>query len=94
MLPVSIPSILALALALAITSTAQEAEEVQVDYGQCGGEGWEGPFICSEASQCHEIDEFYYECLPLDAEVTVIDSPVIIGNPTKDPVIRGPNRRG
>lgn len=39
------------------------------DYGQCGGDGWDGQHCCAGSEACEEKDEYYSQCLP-KAEVT------------------------
>jgi len=55
-------------------ASLQKGELVQTEYGQCGGQFWDGPSRCPKGFQCRHRSETYAQCLPHDfgdEEITV-----------------------
>jgi len=44
------------------TSTTVQ-ENCSNKYGQCGGNGFNGPKCCSQGSTCQYVNEWYSQCL-------------------------------
>ena len=61
-------------LAIAASSTFACA----TDYGQCGGDGWDGQRCCA-GTECQEKDEYYSQCIPIPkaAAVAAAQRPVV-----------------
>ncbi|KAK0759352.1 hypothetical protein N5P37_007540 [Trichoderma harzianum] len=43
--------------------TTSSAGPTQTKYGQCGGQGWPGPFVCASGSTCTYSNAYYSQCL-------------------------------
>ncbi|OUM58441.1 carbohydrate-binding module family 1 protein [Piromyces sp. E2] len=54
-----------------ITVTIQNSEPTPTNpvqncaakWGQCGGQGYNGPTCCQSGSTCHEVNQWYSQCL-------------------------------
>ncbi|KAK2016767.1 family 7 glycosyl hydrolase [Colletotrichum eremochloae] len=45
------------------TRAATPTGAVAPKYGQCGGQGWGGPFACAAGSTCTVVNQWYSQCL-------------------------------
>ncbi|KEZ40436.1 Cellulose 1,4-beta-cellobiosidase (non-reducing end) [Scedosporium apiospermum] len=45
------------------TPTIPAEDALQTHYGQCGGDGWDGPSECEPDLYCYVDDEWYSQCL-------------------------------
>mmetsp|Transcript_7835 Transcript_7835/g.22494 ORF Transcript_7835/g.22494 Transcript_7835/m.22494 type:complete len:1069 (-) Transcript_7835:99-3305(-) len=50
------------------TGSDKAAAKVQLRFGQCGGQFWEGPKKCPVDFKCQRLSEVYSQCVPKDAE--------------------------
>ena len=57
---------------------ASSAFACATDYGQCGGDGWDGQRCCA-GNECQEKDEYYSQCIPIPkaAAVAAAQRPVV-----------------
>ncbi|KAI0321694.1 hypothetical protein OF83DRAFT_1161676 [Amylostereum chailletii] len=46
------------------TSSASAPPGTQGAYGQCGGQGWTGPTVCTSGFVCQFSNDFYSQCVP------------------------------
>lgn len=46
-----------------ITPTPSPPGQVQVKWGQCGGENWSGPKVCVSGTVCTFNNQWYSQCL-------------------------------
>jgi len=74
------------ALALALAAPAAVLAQSQV-WGQCGGNGWPGPYTCVSGTVCKVINDWYHQCVPgngntdPDPEPEEPEEPTDPGNP-------------
>ncbi|KAH6903296.1 hypothetical protein BKA70DRAFT_1566904 [Coprinopsis sp. MPI-PUGE-AT-0042] len=47
-----------------VPSTVQPPGPTQTLWGQCGGQGWQGPTLCPSNSSCKATNEWYSQCVP------------------------------
>jgi endoglucanase len=45
------------------TTTVSSCAAEQTLYGQCGGENWAGPTLCSAPATCVVSNPYYFQCL-------------------------------
>jgi len=53
--------VLLLSITLVVTQECPTAE-----FGQCGGQGWQGPTCCKSFDNCTVINTYYSQCQPKD----------------------------
>ncbi|KAI0348095.1 family 74 glycoside hydrolase [Trametopsis cervina] len=46
------------------SSSAAPSGPTQILYGQCGGNGWTGPTVCTTGSKCVAQNPYYSQCIP------------------------------
>ncbi|EAU89260.1 endoglucanase II [Coprinopsis cinerea okayama7 len=46
-----------------VTPTAPPSGPLQTQYGQCGGQGWNGPTQCQPPYTCTASNQWYHQCL-------------------------------
>ncbi|KAG8922319.1 hypothetical protein FRC02_011945 [Tulasnella sp. 418] len=46
------------------TQTTTAPGSVQTAYGQCGGQGWNGPTSCVSGFKCQSNGQYYSQCVP------------------------------
>jgi len=69
-----------LVLAISITSVLGQAAE----WGQCGGQGFAGPFTCLAQDTCIELNSFFFQCIP-NAIASTMTNPVAPTTPVSNP---------
>ncbi|KAK1749739.1 hypothetical protein QBC47DRAFT_365801 [Echria macrotheca] len=50
-------------LTLALAFLAANVVAQQAIYGQCGGQGWNGPTSCQAGTECKYQNDYYSQCL-------------------------------